>query len=482
MTKTDEPIICPLHQASIQDPGRPAVIWGGRRITYSQLDQYVHSAVRGFKERGIKPGHRVATIGENSVEYVIALLGLWRLGAVACPVSPRFPQQTIQSLLRTLKVRSAAVGKSFEFSGTKPSCQTMAMADLIVYDAKDVLSRSVASTWAIPADQQAAVVLTSGSTAEPKAAVLTYGNLYYNALGSNACIALDERSSWLLSLPLYHVSGLGIVMRCLMARAAIVIAPREDVLRSIAEGKATHVSMVTTQLERWIKDPQFKRPDNLQALLLGGSAMPKDLLQTAMDRGLPLYVSYGLTEMASQVTTGKIQDASRSPARVLPHREVKIAPDGEICVRGKTLFKGYLQGDELRIPLDEEGWFRTKDVGRIDEGCLTVLGRKDNMFVSGGENIHPEEIEAALLRVHAVAQAVVVAKDDAEFGHRPVAFVRWEDDSAALTEGELKQVLSQHLPKFKVPDAFYPWPIIDDEEDLKIGRKVFMELVRTGKM
>ncbi len=477
MTKPGEPIICPLYQASIQDPGRPAVVWGGRRITYSQLDQYVDSAVRGLKERGIRPGHRVALLGENSVEYVIALLGMWRLGAVACPVSPKFPPQTIQTLLRTLKVRSVALGASFNFRGTKPSCQVMAMSDLIVYDAKDVLSRSQSSQLMMPEDQEAAIVLTSGSTAEPKAAVLTYGNLYFNALGSNTCIALDERSAWLLSLPLYHVSGLGIVMRCLIARCAMVVAGRENALRLISDGKVTHVSMVATQLERWLKDPQFKRPENLKALLLGGSALPKNLLHSAMDRGLPVYVSYGLTEMASQVATGKLLDAARSPARVLPHRELKTATDGEICVKGRTLFKGYLQGDSARLPLDNEGWFHTNDVGRIEDGCLTVLGRKDNMFISGGENIHPEEIEAALLRIPAVVQAVVVAQDDDEFGHRPVAFVRWADASAALTEVELKKTLAQQLPKFKVPDAFYPWPD-KNGENWKVDRKYFIKLIQ----
>lgn len=479
MQSFENPIMCPLHETALKCPGRPVIMWGRRMIMYSQLDQYVHSAVRGFKERGVKSGYRVALIGENSIEYVIALLGLWRLGAVACPLDPKFPFERIRSLLGSLKVQCAVIDRSVRLSGPKLNCQLIQMTDLIVYDAKDALSSAAAVNLTLPQGQEAVIILTSGSTAEPKAAVLTYGNLYFNALGSNDRIPLDSGSSWLLSLPLFHVSGLGVLMRCLIAGAAVVVCGREDVVRSISDGKVTHVSMVMTQLKRWLDDPAFQRPEQLKAVLLGGSALPKDLLFKAVDRGLTVYFSYGLTEMASQVATGRLDNLTRSPAQVLPYRELKVERDQEICVRGKTLFKGYVHGDSLCLPLDADGWFHTGDVGRLDDqGCLTVLGRKDNMFISGGENIHPEEIEALLLKIPALSQAVVVPKDDNEFGQRPVAFVRWNSDSLALKDDELKEILGQQLPKFKVPVAFYPWPDEMSREEWKIDRRKFMEQVK----
>lgn len=483
MTNSNEHIFCPLLRAAQKSPSYPAMLWGGRRITFAQLDQYVNSALRAFKERGVKPGCRVALIGENKVEYVIALLGLWRLGAVACPMDPKFPFERVRSLIGSLKVQFVVIDRSVRLSGPKLNCQSIQMADLIVYDAKDVLSSAASANLTLPQDREAVIILTSGSTAEPKAAVLTYGNLYFNALGSNDRIPLDSGSSWLLSLPLFHVSGLGVLMRCLIAGAAVVVCGREDVLRSVSDGKATHVSMVTTQLNRWLNDPAFQVPKQLKAVLLGGSALPKDLLHQAVDCELPVYISYGLTEMASQVATGRLDDLTRSPARVLPYRELKVDHDGEICVRGKTLFKGYVDGDTLRLPLDADGWFHTSDLGLLDDqGCLTVLGRKDNMFISGGENIHPEEIEDVLLKLPAVSQAVVVPKDDDEFGQRPVAFVHWENDSCALNIDELKEILGKQLPKFKVPVAFLPWPKHERSYGFKVDRKAFMELARTGKI
>lgn len=206
--------------------------------------------------------------------------------------------------------------------------------------------------------------------------------------------------------------------------------------------------------------------------------MPKDLLKRAQNRGFPIYVSYGLTEMASQVATGKLNDLDTPCAKVLPHREINVI-EGEICVRGKTLFKGYAEGDAVRPSVDGDGWFHTGDAGALDAGgYLTVTGRKDNMFVSGGENIHPEEIEAALMKIKSVVQAVVVPINDAEFGERPSAFIRWEDDIVVYKDEILREMLAQELPKFKIPFAFYAWPKEAGGEGMKIDRKYFSELIK----
>lgn len=193
--------------------------------------------------------------------------------------------------------------------------------------------------------------------------------------------------------------------------------------------------------------------------------MPEALLDEAAEAGLPIHTSYGMTETASQVTTtppGASRRELRTSGRVLPHRELRVSDDGEILVRGRTLFAGYLDGESLRDPTDSDGWFRTGDLGSLDEkGYLTVHGRRDNRFVSGGENVQPEEVEAALKRLPGVEEAVVVPVPDEEFGHRPAAFVRGGADALSLSEE-----LSALLPRFMVPVAFHPWP-----EDVSSGMK-----------
>jgi O-succinylbenzoic acid--CoA ligase len=200
---------------------------------------------------------------------------------------------------------------------------------------------------------------------------------------------------------------------------------------------------------------------------MGGSGMPPTLIRAALERGLPVHTSYGLTEMASQVTATRagasLEDLLTSGS-VLPYREVSISGEGEVLVRGATLFAGYVEGDRVRSPVDEDGWFHTGDLGAFDgEGRLLVRGRRDNMFVSGGENVQPEEIEAALEAIEGITASVVVPVRDAEFGSRPVAFVR---SMGGFSPEGLAGALEARLPRFMVPIAFHPWP-----EDLAGGMK-----------
>jgi acyl-CoA synthetase (AMP-forming)/AMP-acid ligase II len=185
-------IRCPLDEAAKQDPGRPAIFWGSRRITYLQLNQYVNAAFKSFKERGVHEGSRVALLCENSVEFVIVILSLWRLGAMACFINPKFPDDNIRSLVFSLKPQAVVVAQGFKLSGVKP---VIDITDLIVYDIKDAfLSGDASRMPSFEPDQEAAVIFTSGSSGAPKAAVLTYGNLYFNALGSNECIIIAALS------------------------------------------------------------------------------------------------------------------------------------------------------------------------------------------------------------------------------------------------------------------------------------------------
>jgi O-succinylbenzoic acid--CoA ligase len=244
------------------------------------------------------------------------------------------------------------------------------------------------------------------------------------------------------------------VFRCLISGAAIALPePDAPLGRSISELRATHVSLVSTQLLRLLREDAAL--EGLKAVLTGGGPVPEDLVDEALARGLPVHTSYGLTEMASQVTTtapGAAPEELRTAGRVLPHREVSVSGEGEILVRGETLFAGYVQGGRPGVRPGAGGWFRTGDLGRLDgAGRLRVLGRRDNLFVSGGENVRPEEIEEALLRIPGVEEAVVVPVPDPEFGERPVAFVRLSgvvvDLARALGAGPAAVQGTQDLPR-----------------------------------
>lgn len=312
-------------------------------------------------------------------------------------------------------------------------------------------------------NQQATILFTSGTSAQPKAVVHSFGNHYYNALGSNEHIVLKDNDRWLLSLPLYHVSGLGILLRVLLAGATIVLASKKEALEeSIQKYRVTHISLVPTQLFRLFQKKNLKLP-SLKSILLGGAPIPDNLLREAVKRKLPIYITYGLSEMASQVATSErinIQSKNRE-AKILKYRKVKVS-SGEILVKGKTLFRGYVQGRKIYLPIDKNGWFRTGDLGVLkNKKYLKVTGRKDNMFISGGENIQPEEIERYLHRMKEIEQAVVVAMEDKEFGFRPVAFIKMRM-SKKINAEKIKNYLRKFLPSFKIPDRFCPWPVRSD--------------------
>ena len=211
-----------------------------------------------------------------------------------------------------------------------------------------------------------------------------------------------------------------------------------------------------------------------KALLLGGGSVPPDLIDEAVRRGIPVHTSYGLTEMASQVTAtppGAAPGDLRTSGRVLPWRELRCDEEGQIMVRGRTRFAGYIEEDGLVCPFDQEGWFATGDMGRLDAfGRLIVRGRMDHLLVSGGENMLPEEIEVVLGGVEGVERVVVVGVADEEYGQRPVAFVETAD--GVIDASRLCAAAEAVLPRFMTPDAFYPWPTDFAGEGLKPDRSL----------
>jgi O-succinylbenzoic acid--CoA ligase len=164
--------------------------------------------------------------------------------------------------------------------------------------------------------------------------------------------------------------------------------------------------------------------------------------------------------------------------KVLRQRELNIAKDGEILVRGNTLFQGYVEGDSVCLAVDEQGWFHTGDIGRLDDkGNLVVFGRKDNMFISGGENVYPEEIESWLKSVKGIDDAVVVGLEDSEFGHRPSAFVKFSDENR-MSADEIVHSLEKFLPRFKIPRSYFDWPEEKVSESLKPNRRELQVLAK----
>ncbi len=432
----------------------PSEIW-----SWSDVAQRVQRLAATLERDGITTGSRIANTDDNSPDFLIALMALLEVGAVACPISGRLPRVEQAKLIESLSAREFAVSVDEWSSVPNKSLRPL--------------------TIELPRDRVAAIVATSGSVDTPKMAALTVGNMHFNALGSHENIPFAAGDRWLVSLPLYHVGGMALMYRALLHGGTLVIPDREKSLpEAIRDFQITHLSVVPTQLYRLLSEPRglIATKPHLKAILVGGGPTPPALTDRALEIGLPIHMSYGLTEMGSQVTTTSTGDSATAlftSGRALKYRGVNISPDGEILVRGETRFAGYVVGNDLVRPFDADGWFATGDMGAVDsQGYLTVHGRKDNMFVSGGENIHPEEIESALSRMPEVREVVVVAIDDDEFGHRPVGFVRL-DETVPFDEVKLVAFLERFLPRFKIPDEFFPWPDDAPVDRMKPDRRWF---------
>jgi O-succinylbenzoic acid--CoA ligase len=439
-----------LRSAAIAAPDVAALVGARGSISYRDLDRRVSAAALRLGE--LEPGSRVALYLPKDERYVTLMLALIRAGHVACPVSDRLPPRGVAPLFEKASC-SALISDDRELMQTA-DLRRLRPEALLEGESRDPPDPD--EPMDIPIERPATIVFTSGSTGVQKAALHTFGNHYHNALGSNANIALRPGGRWLHSLPLYHVGGLSILFRCTLARATVALPHQGPSLAEpIVHLGATHVSLVFTQLLRLLREGADL--GGLEAVLMGGGPVPDSLVDEAFARGLPIHTSYGLTEMASQVTTtppGATIEELHTSGRVLPGREVSISDDSEILVRGETLFAGYVDGEKIDRPMDEGGWLHTGDLGTLDEdGSLRIEGRKDNLFVSGGENIQPEEIEEALYRLDDIDEAVVVPVSDQEFGHRPVAFVRTGRDLESLAPE-----LGNALPRFKIPIAFHSWP------------------------
>ncbi len=453
----------------------PALIDAQCRITYGEYHRYVNTLAAWLKDKGIEKQQPVAIVAANSIEYVLTVMALLNAGAIACLINPRFPRAALVAMLVNIGCRTAIM--SPDVSVELDNIDILPMVKL------DELEPGSAAPGEMSMEQDATIIFTSGTSAEPKAVLHSFGNHHFSALGANDNIELKPGDCWLLSLPLYHVGGLGIVFRCLMSGGAVAVPDRgESLSDAVRRLNVTHLSLVPTQLEQLLQDPTSENLiTRIKSVLVGGGFVPQDLIEQAVGRGLKLHTTYGSTEMASQVTTTAADDAADklfTSGRVLKYREVKVGDSGEIMVRGETLFKGYVTSSGLNPARDEQGWFATGDLGRIDsEGYLHVTGRMDNMFISGGENIHPEEIEAVMLRLPGVEDVVVVAVDDEKFGQRPVAFVKFASGVSPAAE-KLQQQLGNWLPKFKIPAQILDWPDEPAGGRLKRDRQHFQSLAR----
>jgi O-succinylbenzoate synthase len=330
-------------------------------------------------------------------------------------------------------------------------------------------------------------MFTSGTTGLPKAAGLSYGNLLAAAESSAAAFMQPKRGNWQLALPMYHVGGLMIALRALVNASSFTLYECFDaagMLREAADGAATHVSVVDRMLAGMLTaGGGAEALARYEVVLLGGGAPNARTLDEAL--GARVYVSYGMTEGCATVAASPLADAADGGMVPLPGYEVAIlGPDvdgvGEIALSGPAVFEGYIEpgpaASAARPARDTsafaDGRFHTGDRGRYQGGRLFVQERVADVFVSGGENVYPAEIEREILSLPGVTDACVLGVEDAAWGRRPVAFVAGEGVSA----GDIATALEGRLARFQRPDAVFVLDELPTSAICKIDRPRLLEM------
>ena len=429
-----------------------------RRLSWRELCAQIDALAAGFHARGVRDGDGVLLRAYNQPDALLAWLALLQCGARVLPLNPQLPAPQLAELLPSLGLRHALVLNG----GDLPA----ALNPLALHAGDGVH----AVDWR--EDRIASMTLTSGSTGLPKAAVHAFRAHLASAEGVLAMIPFAPQDDWLLSLPLFHVSGQGILWRWLFAGAGLTVRdkqPLEHALRG-----CTHASLVPTQLWRLLNGDAGV---SLKAVLLGGAAIPVALTEQAGKRGIRCWCGYGLTEFASTVCA-KEADGLADVGQPLPGREVRIV-DGEVWLRSDSMAEGYWR-DGQTVPIaDADGWFATRDRGQLEHGRLTILGRVDNLFFSGGEGIQPEEVERVIGAHPRITQVFIVPQDDAEFGQRPVAVVECgeHDDPSALAGW-----CADKLARFQQPVRWLRLPESLKTGGIKISRRALRDWVNQQAM
>lgn len=422
---------CPLQKTAREAPHQ-LFIEGPTPFTYREFEQYVEQIQ---KILNFSPGQVIAIKPLEPLFFIAVLIASMRRRLIVFPINFKLPNSEIEARLKESKA-------------------ALYLDNFIPYNPNIVLQGDPVYTY--HADTPITYLLTSGSSSKPKICVHSIGNHFYSALGSNTFLNYSSQDSWFLNMPLYHVSGLSLIFRTLLASASLSLSWSDNI---------TFLSCVNTQLLRLVGT--IKALPRLKTLLLGGGFPSNNLLEKAKELQLPLRQTYGLTEMSSQVATSAINSSFLS---TLMHREVTLDHKHQILVRGKTLFLGYLVEQQVQRACNSQGWFETKDIGLLHNDQLQIKGREDNLFISGGENIQPEEIEYYLMQHPHVLEAIIIPKKDAEFDMRPVAFIK---TTHPLHSHTIQAFLEKWLPKYKIPKEYYPL----DYDSLKPSRHYLKELI-----
>jgi len=464
----------------LQSPDKTALVFGDRAFTYAEFAERADRIAEVLHVRDVAKGDRVAYMGENSPEFLMALFACAQIGAVFVPINTRLAPPEVTHVLTDSGSR--ALIYDIEFAAkVLPGIEAAGIAHVIPTEdglpgfpgLPELTSRPSGGrvSAAVAADDPAAIIYTSGTTGRPKGAVLSHRNLTYVSLNAIIDVGVSRGDVSLLISPLFHVAALGMgALPTILAGGTIVLENGFDAGRALAQIERHGITMlsgVPTTFQLMADHPDWAGTDlsTLSKLTCGGSAVPTRILNAYEERGMSFSQGYGMTETspgATQLTPEYTRTKQGSVGTPCYFTNVRITNDdgqvvprgtiGEIEVQGPNVFLGYHgQPEKTAESFREGGWFRSGDMGYLDDdGFLFIADRLKDMIISGGENIYPAEIEIRIGDIDGVTGVAVIGVPDERWGEVPWAIVSLRE-GAELTSEQVVAELTGEIARYKIP-------------------------------
>ncbi|MCK6510375.1 long-chain fatty acid--CoA ligase [Myxococcota bacterium] len=455
----------------------------GRQVSYRAWDQQVQRLALSLqKTLGVGKGDRVAILAMNCIEYLDVFFACGRLGAILQNLNWRLQVRELDALIAECRPVALIYGEEFgdavrSLQGSRAEVGTWIALTKAIRSQDPLLSVSEAMDEresllpvSIAPDDPWLICYTGGTTGLPKGATLTHGNILANAINTIISWELDAHDVAILNAPLFHVGGLNVFTTPLVYAGGTSIVCKGFevgmVFDLVRDQGVTVFFGVPTMFILMQEDPRWKAADfsGTKFVISGGAPCPLPVFERFWEKGVHFKTGYGLTEAGPNNFWLPKEDIERKPGAVgfpLMHVEIKVIDEdgsrvgadevGELCLRGPHVMAGYWQRPEASAEVLREGWLHTGDLVRVDaEGYVSIVGRLKDMYISGGENVYPAEIESVLHEAEGVAEAAVVGVADARWGEVGLALIRREE-GAGCTEQDILRYAQAHLARYKIP-------------------------------
>lgn len=440
-----------LKQAATQ-PNQIAIDDGNERLSFAELKKQVEVLVGKIDH--LNPGSRVGILATNTLMSYKLSLAIMCSGRTIVWLNWRLAGEELERQIKDSGLQLCLVENSLWRSGMTDPFKSYS-AFLITSADPGELIPVFKSNWV------ASIMYTSGTTGRPKGVLQTFGNHFYSAVSSALNLGLSSADKWLCVAPIFHISGFSIIMRGLIYGMNVRLVEKfraEELERILANETVTIMSVVPFMLKKLIQQQNKTNThynSAFRCMLLGGGTIDRETLEACLQRSIPVVQCYGMTETCSQIVALRSADALLklgSVGQPLFSTQLKLSKDGEILLKTPALTPGYLNLPDKLPSKMIDGWYRTGDIGHLDkEGYLYIDGRADEMLISGGENIFPQEVEQIYQRYPQINEVAVVGQNDSVWGQVPVAFVV---SDRRLSPTKLINYGYEHLARYKVPQHY----------------------------